>query len=98
MTQSKMRIFRYRLDITDEQTLDLPANAEVLSVGPPRDGLDQLDMWALVDVTATKELRTFQIFGTGHPMSATYSRFIGTVPTHEGMFVWHVFEKLADRR
>jgi hypothetical protein len=88
-------IFRYRLDIADNPKVDLPAGAEVLSVGPPRDGADLLDLWALVHGDSHIRLtsaREFRIFGTGHPMPDDPGRFVGTVPTHEGRFIWHVFE------
>jgi hypothetical protein len=88
-------VFRYKLAITDEPGLFLPSGAEVLSVGPPRDGSYQLDLWAQVDILpdAEKELREFRVIGTGNPMPSDCGRFIGTVPTHEGAFIWHVFEK-----
>lgn len=87
------RIFRYRLDITDSPVVTMVANAVVLSVGPPRDGTDQLDLWAIVNTDiVTEQDRRFHIVGTGHPMPDYCGRFIGTVPTHGGVYVWHVFE------
>lgn len=63
-------------------------------------GLTHFDMqngcacfWAVVDTDAPKSLRTFQIFGTGHPIPE------GWVPMGsciDGNFVWHLFEKIAD--
>lgn len=88
------RIFRYRLAITGAPGLHMPAGAEVLSVGPPRDGSDRLDMWAVIDVRVGgfEEYREFRVVGTGHPMPDDCGRFIGTVATHGGALIWHVFE------
>lgn len=86
-------IFRYRLPITDTPAIEMPVMAEVLSVGPPRDGSDLLDLWAMVDTNRpTKILYEFRIVGTGHPMPEDVGRFVGSVTTHSGAFVWHVFE------
>ena len=90
---SNLRVFRYRLPITDAPTVNLPGDAQVLSVGPPRDGSDELDMWALVDLNRVFDTpRHFRVVGTGNPMPDDCGRFIGTVPTHGGSLVWHVFE------
>jgi hypothetical protein len=87
------RVFRYRLPITDHVVLEMPTGAEVLSVGPPRDGFDELDLWAVVDTSVvTEQDRRFRIVGTGNPMPDDCGRFIGTVPTHGGSLIWHVFE------
>ena len=88
------RIFRYRLPLTDRPVVTLPTDAEVLSVGPPRDGSDHLDLWAVVDADMpTEQDRKFRIVVTGNPMSDDCGRFIGTVPTHGGALIWHVFEE-----
>jgi hypothetical protein len=87
------RIFRYRLDVSDRPVVAMPTGAEVLSVGPPRDGADQLDLWAIVDpFITTDEARSFRVVGTGNLMPDDCGRFIGTVPQFEGLLIWHVFE------
>lgn len=87
------RVFRYRLDIADRPTVELPIDAEVLSVGPPRDGSDQLDLWALVHVDEPQTVPShFRVVGTGNPVPDDCGRFVGTVPTHGGALIWHVFE------
>lgn len=52
-------IWRFALPLIDAPTLHLPAGARVLSVGPARGpemySNDGLDVWALVDPTATRE-------------------------------------------
>lgn len=94
------KIYRYRLHVTDVVNLDLPKGAKVLSVGPPRDDSDQLDLWALVDVLPdglpmVDESRTFRIIGTGNPMPDFHGLFVGTVPMFNGALIFHVFEDVS---
>jgi hypothetical protein len=89
---SARRVFRYALPIADAPGLMVPAAAEILSVGPPRDDSDRLDMWALVNVDHLEEWREFRVVGTGNPMPDDCGRFVGTVTTHGGALIWHVFE------
>lgn len=94
------RIFRYQLEITGEPTVAMPVAARVLSVAAERNpgelGERHLDVWALVDPTVHHvEHRQFRVVGTGNPMPRDCGRFIGTVPTHGGAAVWHVFEARA---
>lgn len=86
-------IYKWTLDIEDKQTLSLPAGAQILSVAMQR---DEVCLWALIDPKATKvQDRTFEIFGTGHPIPQGIQRkFLGTVLTHGGALVWHVFERI----
>lgn len=91
------RIYRYLLDIIDEPTIRMPRAARVLSVAAERrhpwDGEHHFELWALVDPTVLEhEERAFRVVSTGNPMPGDCGRFLGTVPTHGGMFVWHVFE------
>jgi hypothetical protein len=92
---SANRIFRYPLPITDSVRIDMPAGAEPISVGPPRNGAEDLDMWAIVDPNSPAAPRTFLVVGTGNPIPDGCARFVGTVVTHGGALVWHVFEALT---
>jgi hypothetical protein len=86
-------VFRYPLRLTGEPWLELPVGAQVLSVAAPRFGAeDHLDLWAAVDTSQPVESRDFRIVGTGNPMPDDCGRFLGTVPTQMGRFIWHVFE------
>ncbi len=91
------RILRYRLALADAVDVVLPKGAVVLSVGPPRDGADQLDMWAAVAEYPGlgQEARSFRLIGTGNPMPDDCGRFIGTVPLYNGRLIFHVFEAVA---
>jgi hypothetical protein len=86
-------IYKYPLSITDEQTVQLPRGAVVLTVMLQQ---ARLCLWAEVDPQAITERRTILIFGTGHAIPSRES--IGALAylssVIDGQFVWHVFEKL----
>lgn len=84
-------VYRYRLPITVVAEVEMPERPDILSLGPPRDGRDELDMWALVDPGAPTRLHRFLICGTGHPVPVNRGPFIGSVTTHGGQLVWHVW-------
>jgi hypothetical protein len=86
------RIWRFPLPITDRVRIDMPEGAQPLSVAVSRTGGEDLDLWAIVNPDNTPGFRTFLVVGTGNPVPADCGRFIGTVATHGGALVWHVFE------
>ena len=88
------RIFKYELEVTDEQQLLLPEHARILSVQAQN---GRLCMWALVnDGALTNRRRTFRVIGTGHTVPDNDSlTFLGTVQLRGGALVFHVFEKDA---
>lgn len=85
-----MTIWKYPLEITDEQTIELPQRSEILSV-QMQNGVPTI--WALVDPKAPgpKVKQKIGIFGTGNPIDGVLFKqaFIGTV--QQGSLVWHVF-------
>lgn len=82
-------IHKYHIEKSIE-TIELPIGAEILSVGSQ--SLEDLFLWAAVDTLETTEMKTFEVFGTGWPMSDEDRRYIGTAHTQTG-FVFHIFEK-----
>lgn len=91
-------IYRYQVPVADRLTVQMPAGATVLSVRPSRGRLDdQLDVWAVVDTSAPDEARELLVVGTGNPLPDDVGAFVGTVLTHGGVFVWHVFEAAPER-
>lgn len=91
-------IWRFALPITDRPTVKMPVGAAVLSVGPPRGSADELDLWVTVDPAETmREHCQFLVVGTGHPLPDDAARFVGTVVTHGGTLVWHVFLARSNR-
>lgn len=88
-------IFRYRLNIESiAQAISMPSASTVLSVAPARDGY-YIDLWAKVANSDHNRDKTFQVFGTGHPMPETGPPldFIGTCVMSDGL-VWHVFAEV----
>ena len=86
-------IFKYELSL-DNPEIKLPKGAEILSVASQG---HELFMWAKIDTEAKTEIRTFEVFGTGHEMTQDMGidyKFIGTAHTITGL-VFHVFERLG---
>lgn len=88
-------IWKFELKITDHQSISMPVGAQILSVQTQKNLVtheDKICLWAVVESQAPKGFKEFHIFGTGHIMTPGLSlRYIGTVQTHDGSLVWHVF-------
>lgn len=63
-----MTIWKYEVPVRDSFELELPKGAEILSCQNQHGGSESLQMWALMDTEAEKEIRRFRIYGTGHPI------------------------------
>ncbi|MBU2060058.1 MAG: hypothetical protein KKB38_20300 [Gammaproteobacteria bacterium] len=87
-------IWKYQIPIQDYFELELPKDAEILTV-QMQYGIPCL--WALVDPTAQQEFRLFRLSGTGHPVETLNLDYIGTVQQAEGQLIWHVFEILREK-
>lgn len=83
-------IYKYTLD-ANNTVLEMPMGAKVLSVASQG---DDLCLWAKVDTEDPIEQRTFEVYGTGHPMpdDDEHLQFLGTALMHGGSLVWHVFQ------
>lgn len=93
-------IFKYELEIVNEQIVPIPSGSRPLSV---QEQNGKLILWAVVD-ESKKSTGNFKvrIFGTGNPLpyslmdfsydspSGYVKQHIGTVQMSTG-FVWHVF-------
>jgi hypothetical protein len=82
-------IFKYQLEVTGRQAINMLAGAEILTV-QVQHGV--LCMWALVDPANDYEKRYIAIYGTGNPVPLYPGRYISTVQQANGSLVWHVFE------
>jgi hypothetical protein len=88
------QIWKFKLQVTDKQTIQMPVGAQILSA------LVQyrtLCIWALVNTEAEMEARAFEIFGTGNPVPDHVDidhnyKFIATFQMFAGGFVGHLFE------
>lgn len=84
-------IWKYPLDLKDEQVVKMPQGAQILSV---QRQFGNLMLWALVDSKAPSESREIIIAATGAPFpNVGIARHIGTVQMLDGALIWHVFEK-----
>jgi len=83
------KIFKYELEATGLQEVEMPKGAKILST---KIQYGRIYIWALVDEDNTTQKKTILLAGTGHPISSEHNlKFIGTV--QGGQFVWHIFEK-----
>ena len=85
------RVYKYPLEIADEQSVLLPCEAKPLCVklqnGKPC-------LWALVDLNIQKnEVRTVRCAGTGHDIEDGYDTYLGTIMLFDGQLVFHFFIK-----
>lgn len=88
------RIFKYVLEITGSQVMDLPEGSKILSAMAQR---DEVVLYALVDDDVQTTCgHMIRIVGTGHPFPDCHEHYyLGTVMTHGGSLVWHVFEHIS---
>ena len=81
-------IYKYPIEITDEQTITMPECAEIIHVGLDPQGTPCI--WA--EVITERSLRPYDVIvaGTGHPLPAgARNNHVGSFV--QGSFVWHVF-------
>lgn len=87
-------IYKYPLEITYYQGIEMPKGSEILSAKCQN---NSLVLYAGVSENEVNELRTIEVIGTGNPVysnSKTKRRFIDTVIMPSGQ-VWHVFERIS---
>ncbi len=81
-------IWKYELETTDDQWIDMPIGAEPLTVQVQH---EVPCLWALVNPQAPLAKVHVRIFGTGHSFVGSVSKYVGTYQLHNGSFVGHVF-------
>jgi len=84
-------IWKYRLEPTDCQSIELPQGAKILCVQVQN---EWPYIWVLnpdTDIAPT-EARHFTIYGTGHIHEQIPGIYIGTFQMFKGKLVFHVFE------
>ena len=85
------KIFKYELELVDEQYLTVPESAKFVSV------IEQNDMpvlYAIVDPTEIHVQTRVLIRGTGHDIDEgdlLSHECLGSVETNEKRLVWHIF-------
>jgi thioredoxin reductase len=81
-------IYKYQLEIVDEQTLELPYDSTFIHVGLDPNGLPCI--WATVDTEQQgRSVKTIFIVGTGRPIPDAAFFYLNSF--NQGQFVWHVF-------
>lgn len=84
-----MRIWKWQIEVIDQQTVMMPAGAKLLDVQVQG---DECCVWALCDPDAEKEPRHLAIYGTGNPMPDEVGEYVATFQMYDGALVFHAFE------
>lgn len=82
-------IYKYAIEVTDQQTVSMPAGADILTAQVQH---GQVCLWARVDPLAAITQRKIRVAGTGHPVASEWA-YIATVQLAGGGLVFHVFEE-----
>ena len=90
-------VYKYPLQVADEQDVVMPLDARILKADAQG---DNLCLWALVDTEQLQtEKRHIVVAGTGRSLNRLYDpnigrhyAFLGTAMMRGGEFVWHIFE------
>lgn len=90
-----MTIYKYKLEIRDNQTVNMPHGSKILTAQVQG---DDVCLWALVDPDQSlTDDRKIRIHGTGHLIKgADKLKYISTIQMHDGRLIFHVFEDLSD--
>jgi hypothetical protein len=93
-------IYKYELEIGDEQVRRIPRNSRLLSIANQQ---EKLCVWAEIDADARAvppyDNYKFFIRGTGHVFednALLQPTFLGTVLMAGGSLVWHVYYQKED--
>jgi hypothetical protein len=90
------KIWKFKIPVDYSVTVCMPQGANVLHVGSTGNPT-YVEMWALVNPDAKMENRVFYVRGTGAELGeAVEEGYIGTVVTHDGKLVWHIFEHIPN--
>jgi hypothetical protein len=92
-------IWKYPLEVTDEQKIRIPSSAILLSAQAQK---SRPCLWALVDPTEPETdyiIATVKMHGTGQPVpnDVLQNQFLGTIQLWKGDLVFHVFVKFGGR-
>lgn len=76
--------------VQDRFCLVMPRNAMILCIQMQG---ELPCLWAIVDDEQPKEERTFRTYGTGHNITKSGLKYLGTYQIMEGSLVFHLFEE-----
>lgn len=80
-------VYKYVIEMTDEQKIDMRGGAEIIHVG--LDPSRILCAWAIVDTTQPSIPVSIWVVGTGNPIPDGAKQFLASFV--QGRFVWHIF-------
>lgn len=82
-------IWKYEIEVTDEQYVTMPIGAEIMCVQIQR---RKPVIWAMVNPEAERKKVKLITHGTGHEVDRDrFSSYVGTYQLYEGGLVFHVF-------
>lgn len=81
-------IWKFPLEVVDEQSVEMPAGASPLTVQVQK---GEPCLWARVNPANERMQRRVFIHGTGHPLHADAMAYLATFQLLGGTFVGHVF-------
>ena len=82
-------IWKYKLQTTDYQEVEMPSGATILTVQTQN---GEPCIWCLCNPNNLKQFRGIRIIGTGHEKGYIEGSYIGTYQLHSYQLVFHVFE------
>lgn len=85
-------VWKFPIEITDRQVLQMPHGAQIHYVAVQH---EKICLWASVDTNVDLEERVIIVAGTGHAISDTDLRYIGTVQFYREDLVFHIFENVG---
>lgn len=88
-----MKIWKFPIELTDIQLVELPAGAKMLDIQVQH---GSLCLWALCDENAPKKKRKIAIYGTGHDVLENLVAYISTFQLSGGVLVYHAFEVVKE--
>ena len=84
------QIWKYTMSgVGEGQQVEMPAHAKIIHVASQN---DRVCFWAIVDPKENMRTRGFIVIGTGVAFVGNELEFVGTCQTHDGIYVWHLFE------
>lgn len=81
-------IWKYILEITDQQFVAVPEGSELLTVQMQNDAPQ---LWVKCDSDKPKVFKRIRIYGTGNPVSNDDETYLATFQVYGGDLVFHVF-------
>lgn len=91
-----MKIYKYPLELVDQQTVHLPYGYRILTAQLQN---GNLQLWALIDPIENLSIPvSIGIYGTGNPINEDPGKYISTVQLYDGGLVFHVFERTESGR